>query len=317
MYCSKRNYYDRPSMYKDAHLRYVDMAANGVQSILYDGISLLQTLKGYDVALVLGVSGGIFFPFFKLFSKAKLVTNIDGLEWKRGKWKGVARLFLRLSEEFALRYSDIVIADNQGIVDYIEERYKKKVVFIAYGGDHVERNVPVKTAKKVLAHHGIKSKEYAIMVARIEPENNCEMILGAFTKVEMPILMVGNWSRSRYGKELRAKYAKYANIKLVDSIYDLDILYSLRSNARFYIHGHSAGGTNPSLVEAVFCGCDILAFDVVYNRETTENCAHYFSDEQQLEALISSCQDRSADTTEIAKRCYCWRNIASEYQELY
>ncbi|MFI3294742.1 MAG: DUF1972 domain-containing protein [Rikenellaceae bacterium] len=317
VFCSARHYYHKSRWYKGARLKYIYLSANGMQSILYDGISLFLSLRGYDSVVALGVSGGIFFPLFRLFSRTHLICNIDGLEWKRGKWNGLAKWFLRFSEELALRFSHTVIADNQAIVDYIKRRYQKKTVLIAYGGDHVERSATTKMHKRVLRDFGVKAGAYAIMVARVEPENNCEMILRAFSQISMPIIMIGNWEHSKFGMELKRRYSGYNNISLIDPIYDLDTLYVLRSDAKYYIHGHSAGGTNPSLVEAMFCGCDILAYDVSYNRESTENKANYFSDSDDLLRLLESHSDTSDQMIEIAYRRYNWSLIAQQYESLY
>ncbi len=317
IFCSKTHYYYQSLRYKGAKLRYIDLNANGSQSILYDGFALSKSWRGFDAVLVLGVSGAIFMPMFKLFSKAKLITNIDGLEWKRGKWGGFAKLFLRLSEEFALRYSDVVIGDNEAIVKYISRRYKNKCALIAYGGDNAVRRVSEKYKHKILSLHQLDNCDYAFTVCRIEPENNCDMILSAFSKSTMNYAIVGNWYTSKFGLELKEKYSKYENIHMIDALYDLDQLYVLRSNSRYYIHGHSAGGTNPSLVEAMCCGCNILAYHVNYNIYTTENKAHYFGDEAQLLELISANVSNNVDMMQIANDKYIWKLVAKSYESLY
>jgi glycosyltransferase involved in cell wall biosynthesis len=280
----------------------------------------MKAIGGYDVIMALGVSGGIFFPIFRLFCRKKLIINVDGLEWKRPKWGTFARLFLRLSEELALRFSDIVVADNQGIVDYITKRYKKESVLIAYGSDHVKRELPVELHQEILKDFHLEQNAYYLSICRIEPENNCELILDVFAHTGKRLVFIGNWERCEYGRALKEVYCRYENISVVDSIYDLDILYILRHNCRAYIHGHSAGGTNPSLVEAMFCGCNVLTYNVVYNRETTENRAHYFRDGIDL-ALLTAGDTKAADNSEvmnaIAERRYTWASIAQQYEALY
>ncbi len=320
IFCSSKDCKQRLSTYKGAQLKYVALKANGVQSIPYDIISLVRSLRGYDVVVVLGVSGGIFFPIFKLLSRSKFVVNIDGLEWKRAKWGGLAKLYLRLSERLALMCADTVIADNQAIVDYIGARYSAKTVLIAYGSDHVVRDVTSQRSTEILQSYNISSGEYAMTVCRIEPENNCEMILSAFSKSGVPLLFVGNWNKSAYGMRLKEHYSTFMNITILDAIYDLDILHVLRTNSKYYIHGHSAGGTNPSLVEAMFCGCNVVAFDVAYNRETTEQRALFFRNEEELIELTSGGghdRDSSQAMSEIANRRYTWATIARQYEALY
>lgn len=303
-----------------ARLKYIPLKANGISSTFYDILSMIKAINGYDAIVVLGVSGGIFFPVFKLLCRKKLIVNIDGLEWKRNKWKGVAKFFLRVCEEFALRFSDVVIADNQGIVNYIRKRYKKKTVLIAYGSDHVKRELSEQEQQGILNRYEVKSQSYYISICRIEPENNCELILDVFTRTGKPLIFIGNWDNSEYGRNLKGKYSMWQNIRLLNAIYDLEILYTLRSHSKGYIHGHSAGGTNPSLVEAMFCKCNVVAFNVVYNRETTANEATYFTDGIDL-ALITSRENDVASNSqamyELAMEQYTWKIIAQKYELLY
>lgn len=321
IFCSSKDMKSRLTQYKDAQLIYIPLKANGVQSTIYDGLSLFKAIRGFDVVVVLGVSGGLFFPLFRLFNRKKLIVNIDGLEHKRAKWGKFAKLFLRVSEQVALRFSDVVIADNQGIVDYLHNRYKKKTVLIAYGGDHVKRPLSDDRQQEILEGLKIKSRDFSLAICRIEPENNCHVILEAFVQTEEKIVFVGNWLRSAYSTELKAKYEKYDNITILESVYDLDILYALRKHCKFYVHGHSAGGTNPSLVEVMFFGCPILAYDVVYNRETTENRATYFQDMAELVPLLErgrgEYESCAGAMSEIARRRYTWKLIAEQYESLY
>ena len=112
------------------------MNANGMSSIFYDLISMLLSLRS-DVMLILGVSGSLFLPFIRLIYRGRIITNIDGIEWKRDKWNIIAKFILRFSEMSAVKISDTVICDNQGIVDYIKKTYKRESVLIEYGADHV------------------------------------------------------------------------------------------------------------------------------------------------------------------------------------
>ena len=303
--------------YKGAKLDYISLKANGFQSTPYDIISMIKTTNKFDVALVLGVSGCIFLPIFRLWFKKKLIVNIDGLEHRRGKWGKFAKWFLLKSEAMAVKYADVIIADNKGIQDYVTETYHKDSVMIAYGGDHVEREVSGEKQQEVLRKYGVKSGDYAISVCRIEPENNCHVILEAFSKTNKNLIYIGNWERSEYGRELKEKYSKCPNINVHSPEYDLDTLYVLRSNAKEYIHGHSAGGTNPSLVEAMFFGKPILAFDVLYNRATTCEKAYYFKNTEELVSLLSQEDLNGKAMHEIAQEQYTWKIIASQYEALY
>ena len=317
VYCSGKSYKERLVSYKGAKLDYISLKANGFQSTPYDIISMIKTTNKFDVALVLGVSGCIFLPIFRLWFKKKLIVNIDGLEHRRGKWGKFAKWFLLKSEAMAVKYADVIIADNKGIQDYVSETYHKDSVMIAYGGDHVEREVSDEKQQEVLRKYGVKSNDYAISVCRIEPENNCHVILEDFSKTNKNLIYIGNWERSEYGRELKEKYSKCPNINVHSPEYDLDTLYVLRSNAKEYIHGHSAGGTNPSLVEAMFFGKPILAFDVLYNRATTCEKAYYFKNTEELVSLLSQEDLNGKAMHEIAREQYTWKKIASQYEALY
>ncbi len=162
-------------------------------------------------------------------------------------------------------------------------------------------------------------ENYAFSVCRIEPENNVHVILEAFSKLDAhPLVMVGNWNKSEYGRVVRERFSACKNLFLLDPIYDLGKLKTLRSNASFYVHGHSAGGTNPSLVEAMHFGKAVLAFDCDYNRSTTEDKALFFGDSEELRLLIESLDKTVAekvgrDMLEIANRRYTWRIVAGQY----
>lgn len=308
---------ERLDSHKGAKLKYISWRANGVQSILYDIAAMIRSIRRYDTILVLGVSGCTFLPIFKLFSRAKVIVNIDGLEHRRDKWTRAVRKFLLLSEVVAVKCAHTIIADNKGIADYVDWRYKKEAKLIAYGGDHALCNVADDKQQEILAHYGLEKGNYSISVCRIEPENNCHITLDAFANSGKPLVFVGNWKRSEYSRQLKDKYGKCPNIKLIDSIYDLDILYTLRSNAQYYIHGHSAGGTNPSLVEAMFLGRPVLAYDVVYNRETTHHKAHFWQNSNELQQLVERNDLTGDDIKKVAQECYTWEKIAKQYEELY
>lgn len=143
IFCSGKDYAMHIGTYKGAKLKYVPLFhANGAQSTPYDILSMLKCLRGYDTVLILGVSGCIFLPIFRLLYRKRLIVNIDGLEHRRAKWGKFAKWFLRTSEAMAVKYADVVIADNKGIQDYVKETYDMPSELIAYGGDHTQRDVP-------------------------------------------------------------------------------------------------------------------------------------------------------------------------------
>jgi glycosyltransferase involved in cell wall biosynthesis len=313
VYCSKGSYKARPDKVDGAELTYIPLKANGIQSVPYDILSMLHCMlfKRPDVILILGVSGCIFLPFLRFFTKSKIVTNIDGLEWRRDKWGAFAKKFLKFSESVAVKFSDVIIADNKAIGDYVTDEYNKDNEIIAYGGDHAIREIDIES----------EQQDYALGLCRIEPENNVEMILKAFSQTNKKLKFVGNWSSSEFGKKLKSIYSNFENIVLLDPIYDLDQLYALRKNCSLYLHGHSAGGTNPSLVEMMHFGVPIYAFDCDFNRYSTEEKASYFSDGSQLISKLKSFDPEfSANGVameEIALRRYTWEKVASLYESTY
>jgi len=201
VYCSSKSYPSKAATYLSARLKYVPLHANGVQSIPYDFVSLISAIwHRSDVILVLGVSGAIALPLVRLFSSARIITNIDGIEWRREKWQGLAKHFLRFSEKMAIRFSHEVISDNSAIADYVRQTHGVDSHIIAYGGDHA---VAVNAAE--IDEYDLPEK-FAFSVCRIEPENKVHVILDAFSKPDThPLVIVGNWNNSEYGRALRGK----------------------------------------------------------------------------------------------------------------
>ena len=319
VFCTSKKYDNKLETYKNAKLIYLDRDANGKDSILYDYESMKIAIKNKaDIMLILGVSGCMFLPFIRRKFKGKIITNIDGLEWKRDKWNFFAKWLLHYSEKQAVKFSDIIIGDNKGITDYVKEAYNKDSVLIAYGGDHVSRIEDDSLYEK----YPFCKNPYSVTVCRIEPENNIHKILEAFSKMpDEQLVMVGNWKNGEYGIELKEKYSSYSNIHLLDPIYESHTINWIRSNASIYIHGHSAGGTNPSLVEAMNFGLPVIAFDCIYNRATTEESCLYWKESNDIIEIINSQKSNfsiiSKKMKEIGSKEYAWKNIAEKYNSLY
>lgn len=301
-----------------AFVRLVPLKANGLQSVIYDFVTMLDaSIRGADHILVLGVSGGIFFPFFKLF-RSSVILNPDGAEWKRSKFGGFVKLFLKASEQIGIKYADKVIADNKVICEDVLSEYGVRSTVIEYGGDHASSTV---LSKPTASRYSIEQNSYAFKVCRIVPENNIRMILDAFSKTDYRLLLIGNWSNSKFGIDIRAEYSGYSNLSLLDPIYDQRALDELRSNCKLILHGHSVGGTNPSLVEAMNLGLPCLVYDINYNRETTEDSAEYFSTESELSEALCRLWDNKGHLDSIgsglqvvAKRRYRWNDIIAKYR---
>jgi glycosyltransferase involved in cell wall biosynthesis len=314
VYCSARAYTQRPATYEGVALRYIPLNANGAQSIPYDMWSMLSAVvRGTDTILILGVSGTLILPLIRVISRARIITNIDGIEWKRDKWGTFQRKLLKLSEALAVRLSHRVIADNGAIADYVRAEYGTDCAVIAYGGDHAVQAVAAPLTEI------IPPARYAFNVCRIEPENNVHMMLEAFAdSADFPLICVGNWDRSAYGSNLKARYASAPGLRLLDPIYDTGKLKTLRAGAAAYIHGHSAGGTNPSLVEMMHFGVPVIAFDCSFNRHSTDNKAIFFTDAADLRHKLATTDAQTLATTgeamqKIAQERYTWAAIGAAY----
>lgn len=313
VYCSAIAFEQKPDRFCKATLHYINLDANGPQSIAYDVVSLLSSARRRtDTILLLGVSGATALPFLRIFTRSRIITNIDGIEWRRRKWKAVAKFVLRVSEWAAVRFSHQVVADNQAIADYVKDIYNKTCEVIAYGGDHALASEPDTAAAEGLPAN------FALALCRIEPENNVAMILEAFSGLDMPLVFVGNWEKSEYGRKLKARYAGHPTITIHDPVYETSSLRAIRDKASIYVHGHSAGGTNPSLVEMMHFDIPVLAHGCSFNRHTTEDKARYFTSAAELAEGVRSLSPQTAaqigaDMGEIARRRYTWNQIGQAY----
>lgn len=320
VYCSKKNSKNNLKEYNGAKLINLPLNANGFQSIPYDIISIIHSLFYADVLLILGTPGAIILPFLKVFKK-KLVVNFGGLEWKREKWPRLIRSYLKFTEKMAIRYSDVVVADNQAFIDYISDEYKANATLIEYGGDHVITSL---NEGILFDKYPFVKRKYFVSVSRAQIDNNIHLLLEGYTSSSTKnlLVVVSNWTSAEYGRQLKSKYSGYENIILLDAIYDQDELDFLRKNAMAYIHTHSFCGTAPSLVEAMNLGLPVISFDVDTNRYTTGNKAFYFKNAEELSKLLSNLSDvelrKNAESmSEIAKNKYLWSIIIKKYAQLF
>lgn len=320
VYCSTKSYSEKQEKYHNAMLKYVPLKATGAQSTPYDILSVLASWRNSDVLLVLGASGAIILPFVRAFTNKKIIFNMAGLEWKRSKWSAFARWYIKFLEKIAVKYAHETVVDNQGLQEYITAEYGAKSNVIAYGGDQV--SMPPMTQELQEEFLCLKQPYYCA-VARIQPDNNIDMILEAFAMMpDKHLVYVGNWDFSEYGRSLKKKYSVKENLHLLDPIYNLERLDQIRSNCVAYIHGHSAGGTNPSLVEAMHLELPIFAFDVNFNRYTTQEQAFYFANSDELMVRVKNVSEEkrkaSAENMKvIANRVYTWEHVVEEYEKLF
>ena len=316
IYCSKTQK-TRVQEYCGCKLKYLPLSANGAQGILYDALSVAITSRKFDRVLILGCSSILTIRLFRHYRR-KFILNIGGVDWRRNKWGKVAKWMIHTAEKTCIPICPQIISDNEGIREYIKATYNKDSYLIEYGGDQVTKEGITDDARK---KYPFLNTSYALVVARIQSDNNVEMSITGCLKAGQPLVVVGNWNSSDYGRDLRLKYRDEKNLFLLDAIYDQKELNIIRSNASLYIHGHSGGGTNPSLVEIMNLEVPVICYGSIYNRYTTENKSRYFNDSEELAALIGclTVEDKNRITAamrEIADRRYQWRIIADKYAEV-
>lgn len=302
------------------HVVNLPLRANGASSVIFDILSVLRSARWADATVLLGVSAGMFVPLFRLITqRGRLVVNVDGLESRRAKWSGLKAHFLAWSEAMAVRFAARLVADNDGIAELLQQRYNQPSTVIAYGADHVLEPTAEEAARRIREAFGLTPEGYALTIARIEPENHIGLMIDAFLKSGQPrYVLVGNFLQSAYGRELQERYAAEPRITLVGSTYDPMLLASLRSLCRVYLHGHSVGGTNPSLVEMLPYARPILAWDCRFNRSTLRGSGAYFDSAASLTAALDAGGfEAMVPSAEVRlDPAYRWRAIAEHYCEL-
>lgn len=264
----------------------------------------------------------------------RLYVNPDGHEWKRAKWSRPVRKYWKSSERLMVKNADLLICDSQGIETYIKQEYKKyqpKTTFIAYGAETsasiLKDDEP--KVKEWFNKFDIKPQNYWLIVGRFVPENNFETILREFVKsnIQKDLVVITDYNSPLY-EELKEKtgFDKDARIKFVGTVYNQQLLKKIRENAYGYLHGHSVGGTNPSLLEALGRTDLNLLYDVSFNREVAEWGAKYWTHEYGLLARTLELAD--AMTIEEIKalgdkakeridKYYSWEYIRDQYEELF
>lgn len=317
VYCSGKVYPKnvRSKNIKNTSLVYLPFQANGLSSIIYDVCSITHAiLTGHKALLILGVSGAFILPFIKHLFSGKIVINVDGIESQRKKWGSFSRKSLKFLERLSCKYADVIISDNLAVKKYLKKEYQCDSTMIAYGGDQLIKQNLIDNL--VLLNNKYElPKDYCYGICRIEPENNIHIILKAFEDAALNLVFIGNWSSSRYGESLFDKYSDLENIILLDPIYDKSVIDTVRAKGSFYIHGHSAGGTNPSLVEAIFYDAKILAFDCEFNKFTLSNTGKYFCNSDELkDILLASNHDYKTHMG--LREQYTWSKISKQYYDL-
>jgi hypothetical protein len=315
VYCSSLSYDRKIKKYHQFNLIYLPFRANGIQSIFYDAISILHAvykLKSSKL-LLLGVSGALLIPIIKFIRPSIVITcNIDGLEWKRAKWRWWEQKFLKFLERLSCKYSDNIISDNLHIRNHVQENYNRGSDLISCGGEHARKAKIIKIEKYIIP------TDFYLKICRVEPENNVEMVLNVFSKLEnQNLVFVGNWQHSDFARSIFEKFKNERNIFLIGPSYDKDEIYTLRTKCKAYVHGHSAGGTNPSLVEILHFKKMPICFRCNYNESSTFGLASYYSDEDELKEIIEHEKWRHSGNLNAlfikSRNEYNWDTISTKY----
>ncbi len=300
--------------------------------IFLDVYFIHKLSKKSGVIYLLGGGAGAFLFIPKILRrKTKVMVNIDGVEWKRDKFSRIEKLLLKINVKFATFFADIIVIDSRAMKKYVSESFHDKVIYIPYGVEEIERiEWNEKKVKELLSQIGVNNQlipnNYWLVVARLEPENNIHTIVEGFLKSNnnKPLVIVGDFTSKKYENKIKDILENKKNkVWMTGSIYDKELLFMLRQYCFGYIHGHSVGGTNPSLLEAMIMKNLIIAHDNEFNREVGGNTILYFKNEDELAEMIKKVEkdpDSYAHLKELAyrrvKSKYSWDDVIGKYEKL-
>jgi len=284
----------------------------------YDLNCILDTRKkDFDIILQLGYTSSSVWGSL-LPKKTLTITNMDGLEWMRSKFSKKVQYFLKKAEKWAINTSDHLVADSVGIQQHLKKKFKVDSTYIPYGA-HIFKT----PNKEVLKEYALEENQYAMLVARMEPENNIETILDGVDQStnKNPFLVIGK-TENEFGKYLKHKFKDNLNIQFVGGIYDIKVLNNLRNFAGLYFHGHSVGGTNPSLLEAMSSNALIVANDNIFNKSILENDAFYFSNANDVSTILNELPESKRtkfvqNNLQKIETLYTWDKIINDYEKLF
>ena len=319
------------------------------QAIYYDCAALKKSIEiikdegiEHPIVYIMACRIG---PFMKHFYKeihklgGFVYLNPDGHEWMRAKWPAPVRKYWKISEQMMVKWSDLDICDSINIEKYIHEEYDGKGIggrnpktkFIAYGADLTHSKLSDDDVKLLswYKEKGLKKKEYYLVVGRFVPENSFEVMIREFMKstTDKDFALITNVN-DKFLSELEEKlyFKSDKRVKFVGTVYDQELLKKIRENAYAYFHGHTVGGTNPSLIEALGSTDLNLLVDVGFNKEVAEDCALYWSREPgSLAKLIDKADQMSLEEikelgAKAKKRVaeeYTWEKICGQYEDAF
>jgi glycosyltransferase involved in cell wall biosynthesis len=273
--------------------------------------------KKFDILLVLGYTSSSVWG--RLYPKnSVIITNMDGLEWKRSKYSSAVQRFLQYAEKWAVQFSNRHVADSVPIKEYLAGKYQIDADYISYGAE-----IPQQINAELLEKFNVTKGKYYLLIARMEPENHIETILDGLCRsnTQQKVLLIGN-TQNAFGKRMVEKFSNRPQIIFAGAVYDADTLHALRACCLLYFHGHSVGGTNPSLLEAMACGALICAHDNGFNRAVLQEDAFYFYADEDVTAVANDLENK--DTRQMAehnlhkiREQHHWDTIIRSYEQLF
>jgi glycosyltransferase involved in cell wall biosynthesis len=296
----------------------------GGAHFIYDFLCLYDALRSdFDIVYEAGYhSVALSFKILNIknLKSPAILTNMDGLEWKRSKWNTLTRWVIRKLESLAVRECTHLISDNLGVQAYLKSEYGKQSFFVPYGA---EKNLSFE--ESILIDYNLEARDYYILIARLEPENNIEVILDGYLKSgsKKSLIVIGSTS-TKHGSILTQKFTK-SRIRFIGGVFKKPDLDALRHFSLAYFHGHSVGGTNPSLLEAMACECLIAAHQNHFNQSILGKDAIYFSDAEEVATTIrkiDSQQIRNENewkekNLEKITNLYNWDLITHSYEKIF
>ncbi|MFV0330617.1 MAG: DUF1972 domain-containing protein [Dysgonomonas sp.] len=321
----------KESSYKGVRIKHVYSPelwmGSSIGSFFYDFCSLKDALRKerfdiiYDAGYTSIVPAYIWFDV-KNIKYPIFTTNMDGLEYKRSKFSKKVQKFLFWEERMAVKHSHYLVADNMGIRDYYKEKYNKESKFLPYGA-----NIYDDYDENILNENNLVLNSYYLIIARIEPENNIEMIIQGYIKSDIydkPLIIVGK-TNTPHGKALIKKYRDYTSVRFVGGIYDFKKINSIRYFSTAYFHGHSVGGTNPSLLEAMASSCFIIANNNIFNKAVLNKNALFFKKKEDITEILNNIDNNILtykkvfveDNLRCIKEEYSWEKLIDDHEQYF
>jgi glycosyltransferase involved in cell wall biosynthesis len=326
VYCRtgrKMSFRWRSSFHEGVEQRYTPGIEGKATSTLSYGLSACIDAAGWrpDVALVLNVANGYYLPFLKA-RDIPTAVNVDGIEWERAKWSPLGRAVFRQGAKLSAKYADALVADSLAIKAYWNDVFSRDSSYISYGGDIVKE-----PGTDLLLPRGLKPGRFVLTVARMVPENRLDLLLDAFEHLPAgtELVIVGSSvGRSELEDRVRSLATSKSNVTWLGHVSDQRLLSQLWGHCGAYWHGHSVGGTNPSLLQALGHGAPVIALDTVYNREVLEKMDQVCPGDSSLlaaqlgelladEAIREKLKQRGR---EIVGERYRWPDVCERYENV-